>query len=65
MSATACEVTYLSARVPLELRDALEESARQHDRSISAELRCALRAHLNESVRPGVAAARPPGPDTK
>lgn len=50
MSATAYQLTRISATVPLELRDALEESARAYDRSVSAELRMCLRAYLGESV---------------
>jgi len=44
--------SYVSAFVPPTLREALEHSARAHDRSVSAELRCALRAYLGENGRP-------------
>jgi plasmid stability protein len=37
----------VSAFVPQELREALEVSAREHDRSLSAELRVALRAYIS------------------
>jgi hypothetical protein len=40
--------SHLSAFVPTELREALEESARAHDRSLSAELRCAIRSYVGE-----------------
>ena len=39
--------SHLSAFVPTELREALEESARAHDRSLSAEIRMALRAYIS------------------
>lgn len=43
--------SHLSAFVPTELREALEEYARAHDRSLSAELRCAIRSHVGERAR--------------
>lgn len=39
---------YVSAFVPPSLRERLEEAAREHDRSLSGELRVALRAYLAE-----------------
>jgi hypothetical protein len=38
--------SHLSAFVPTQLREALEVSAREHDRSLSAELRWGLRFYL-------------------
>jgi hypothetical protein len=38
---------FLSAQVPIELREELEELARLHDRSLSGEIRQALRTHLD------------------
>lgn len=40
----------LSALVPLRLRNDLVRTAHANDRSISAELRCALKAHLDDTV---------------
>jgi hypothetical protein len=57
--------SHLSAFVPTELREALEESARAHDRSLSAELRCAIRSYVGESDRPGVLVAQQPGSATE
>jgi len=53
---------HTSAFVPTELREALEESARgAHDRSLSAELRCAIRSYVGDSGRPGRLVAQQPG----
>jgi hypothetical protein len=43
---SSSEVTMLSAQVPASLRDDLHQLARQHDRSVSAEVRAALRTHV-------------------
>ena len=40
--------SYVSALIPPSLRERLEESAREHDRSLSGELSDALRAYLAE-----------------
>lgn len=40
--------SYVSAFVPPSLRERLEESAREHDRSLSGEIRQVLRAYLAE-----------------
>jgi hypothetical protein len=37
---------YVSAFVEPALRRALEVSAREHDRSLSAEIRCAIRSYV-------------------
>lgn len=37
---------FISALVPTPLREELSRSARLHDRSLSAEIRTALRQHL-------------------
>jgi hypothetical protein len=42
----AGEKTIISAQVPGELRDELAQLARQHDLSLSDEIRKALRLHL-------------------
>jgi hypothetical protein len=42
---------YVSALVEPGLRAALEESAREHDRSLSGELRTALREYLGQPER--------------
>lgn len=46
------KVTILSAQVPVELAEALRRQAESNERSVSAEVRLALRAHVAE-----------PGPD--
>jgi hypothetical protein len=38
--------SYVSAFLPPSLRERLEESAREHDRSLSGELRVALRQYF-------------------
>jgi len=38
--------SHLSVFVPLQLREALEHSAREHDRSLSAEIRVGLRQYI-------------------
>lgn len=38
--------SHLSVFVPEHLREALELSARLHDRSLGAELRCAIRSYV-------------------
>ena len=38
--------SHLSLFVPTKLREAIEQSAAQNDRSLSAEVRCAIRAHV-------------------
>jgi hypothetical protein len=43
---------YLSAFVPPALRLALEESAQQNDRSLSAELRQAIRSYVSDAGSP-------------
>lgn len=45
------EATRLSAFLPCELKDALERLARGNDRTLSAELRCAVKRHLAEHAR--------------
>src|ERR1051325_1123864 len=41
--------TTLTARIPVELRDQIEQLAAQRDRSMSAELRIAVRSHLDHA----------------
>ena len=41
----------LSAQMPVRLREELERLAREHDRSVSAELREAVRQHLASAER--------------
>jgi predicted transcriptional regulator len=45
----------ISARIPAELAAGLEQSAEREDRTLSAELRRAIRQYLTPSVEPGVA----------
>jgi plasmid stability protein len=47
MNRTHDQESFLSARLPAELRKRLEQLAQQHDRSLSAEVRAALRWHLD------------------
>jgi hypothetical protein len=49
--------TVLSAQMPTELRDGLSQLARQHDRSMSAEMREAVRLHLG--INSGGSSLRP------
>lgn len=46
MSTTAPERVHLNAYVDADVRDELERLARTNDRSVSAEVRLALRAHV-------------------
>jgi hypothetical protein len=53
---------FISALVPTRLREELSRSARLHDRSLSAEIRTALRQHLRVEA-PGVPSSfRPESP---
>jgi predicted DNA-binding protein len=49
------EYVQISARIPAELANGLEESAAREDRTLSAELRRAIRQYLTPSPEPGVA----------
>ena len=44
--------TMISMQMPVELRDELRRLAGEHDRSVSAEVRSAVRAHLTRSRSP-------------
>jgi hypothetical protein len=46
----------LACRVPAEVAQELREQARRHDRSISGELRCLLRAWREQSRQAGAVA---------
>lgn len=50
------EITILSFQAPSVLRDELQRLAREHDRSMSAEVRAACRAYIQGS---------PPRPDER
>ena len=43
---TTNDQTLLSAQIPVELRQELRRLAKRHERSVSAEVRAALRPHL-------------------
>jgi len=43
------QFTTLTARIPVELRDQIEQLAQLRDRSMSAELRIAVRSHLDHA----------------
>ena len=45
-------LAHLTARIPTDLRDALVERAFENDRSLSAELRVAIRHHLDQQAPP-------------
>jgi hypothetical protein len=40
--------SHVSFFVPTSLREALERSAAEHDRSLSAEIRVAIRLHISD-----------------
>ena len=44
------QIEHLTAQVPKEMLDDLRALARQNERSVSAELRVALSAHLKQNV---------------
>jgi len=46
------KLAHLHAKVPTALRDALDVLASQNDRSLSAELRVAIRQHLDQQAPP-------------
>jgi predicted transcriptional regulator len=55
---TAADMAWLSAQVPKDLKDAMERIAGARDRSVSAEVRQAIRAHVeNHDSEPTGAAA--------
>jgi hypothetical protein len=54
----AANTSHVSLFVSRELREALERSAREHGRSLSAEVRCASRAYTSD---PSSAASTPSG----
>jgi hypothetical protein len=60
MDLNAEERTMLSAQVPLRLREELARLARRHDRSISAEVREAVRLHLHVNDAGGPSSLVPP-----
>lgn len=45
------ETTWISARIPLDLAKALAEIAKANERSSSAELRLALKAHVETETK--------------
>jgi plasmid stability protein len=55
--------SWISTRMPTELRDELRRLATEHDRSVSAELRTAVRAHLERSTDAGGPLNRQANPD--
>lgn len=50
---------HVSFFVSRELREAIERSAAENDRSLSAEVRCAIRAYTSD--RSGAVSSLPPG----
>ncbi len=61
------ETTMVTAQVPAEMVEALRARAQTSDRSLSGELRCALREYLgdpqNDERRPVTGAARESSPE--
>jgi hypothetical protein len=57
-SQTPLRERYVSAFVEPALRSALERSAREHDRSLSGEIRTALRLYLADRSDRGAPVAR-------
>ena len=47
MTKAHTEATWVSVRVPPDLREQLVRAAAEHDRTVSAEIRVALRAHTS------------------
>lgn len=45
------DTVQIAARVPKKDRDALEEIAKENDRTASAEIRIALRAHIESQTK--------------
>ena len=58
--ASSDEQDHVSAFVPSQMKAALEESARAHDRSVSGELRQALELYLAEPGTSGPSGALAP-----
>jgi plasmid stability protein len=48
----------VSAQIPLAMRELLLRQAAEHERSLSGEIRVALRQHLQTSSAPGVVGPR-------
>jgi hypothetical protein len=44
--AVVTETRHLTAQIPLELFQAIEKKAKSNERSVSAEVRLALRSHI-------------------
>jgi predicted transcriptional regulator len=66
MRATAPERAHLTARVDRDVLEQLERIARTNDRSMSAEVRTALRAHVERAHDVLTSAeARQPSPAAK
>ena len=51
-------MVHVTARVPATLAQAIEELAAAEDRSVSAEMRRAMRAHVGDRHPPTTEAAR-------
>jgi hypothetical protein len=51
----ADKTAMVAARIDLDLRDRLEEAARAGDRTVSGEIRRALKLYLGDLPRPKVA----------
>jgi len=49
---------HVSFFLPTQLRAAIESSARENDRSLSAEVRCALRANISALACPAASFQR-------
>jgi len=52
MAQSEAKRTMISMQLPVELRDELRRLAGEHDRSVSAEVRIAVRAHVTRSKSP-------------
>ena len=57
MSAT--KMTTLAAQMPKDLAERIQRLAEANDRSVSTEIRCALRNHLAEELERREAAEHP------
>jgi hypothetical protein len=51
---------HIGGRVPTDLADAFEQFAEQEERSVSAELRRAMRTHLTLNASPPHTSQEPP-----
>lgn len=59
--ASVTETVHIGGPVPTDLAEAFRAVAEKHDRSVSAELRRAIKAHIDRDAADGAAAKEQTG----